>query len=280
MGSNAWNSNLVDILLWVIFVYSFSLQKLNWGKNFILTLLCYLGNRSFHRRIMWPVSTPSVILLKAFFISPPTGLFLLEIMHRYWHPPDSTYKTCGSRKCHYPPEKVYWYAQPSPLEISILLHTILQKILLLQPPPSSWNFHWPSVGGGGGALWIPELHNNSVNIIMIWQKLTVSSLGFCSITLIMGNMSLLMQNLKKLRHEVITIRLTPDMPPLVTQDFTVLGVVIKQKLTRIKGMCCKEQGSLTYGFSNILRVIREIWSGWLQCWSSWLFHQNQRICGI
>lgn len=126
------------------------------------------------------------------------------------------------------------------------------------PPPSSWNFHWPSVGGGGGALWIPELHNNSVNIIMIWQKLTVSSLGFCSITLIMGNMSLLMQILKKLQHEVITIRLAPDMPPLVTQDFTVLGVVIKQKLTRIKGMCRKEQGSLTYGFSNILRVIREI----------------------
>lgn len=133
-----------------------------------------------------------------------------------------------------------------------------KKCCFCNPPPSSWNCHWPSVGGGGGALWIPELHNNSVNIIMIWQKLTVSSLGFCSITLIMGNMSLLMQILKKLQHEVITIRLAPDMPPLVTQDFTVLGVVIKQKLTRIKGMCRKEQGSLTYGFSNILRVIREI----------------------
>ena len=62
---------------------SFSLPKSLCMKNSTPTPLCYLGNRSYHSRIMWHVWTPLMTLPKEYSTSLPTELFLLDPMCRY-----------------------------------------------------------------------------------------------------------------------------------------------------------------------------------------------------
>lgn len=56
----------------------------------------------------------------------------------------------------------------------------------------------------------------------------------------------MMPNLKKLLDEVITSKHAPDLPPLATQNCTVPGVVMKEKVSRIKGMLSNLRGGVVF----------------------------------
>ena len=61
-----------------------------------------------------------------------------------------------------------------------------------------------------------------------------------------------MLNLKKLQDEATTSRHAPDMPLLATQNCTVPGVAMKQKVSRIKGKLSNPRGGAVFLWFSVM----------------------------
>lgn len=99
-----------------------------------------------------------------------------------WLQPHSRFASCHAASCYkilhdYQmlfPQRVFAFSSspPTPLEIPVLLHTFLLKLLFLQVPPSPWNFQWPSLGWVltfSGTVQLPLIPMNSFRLQKCWN---------------------------------------------------------------------------------------------------------------